>query len=452
MKIKKENSKSIKRRGFLKTSGAAMAGFTIIPNIGLGQNVTELVFAFGPEDAGTVKKLVQNYNNLNRGKVRVTIREMARESDENYRQLVSDFSVESPEIDVLGADIPWTAAFAKNKWVVDVSKRLFNLYRVDDFVEASLNSAGYRFRMWGVPWYTDTGLLYYRKDLLSKSGYTQPPRTWDELKSMAKKVMADSNVPHGFVFQGAEYEGGTANAVEYIWNEGGRVLTGNISVSASFGQSLLDPNVITVNSIDAARGFDVARSMVTDGVTPANVNTMRELESGDIFLKGESVFMRSWPYIYGVLLDDEKSQVKPGQIGIAKLPSGSADKRAYSCLGGWNLMLNAFADDDKQDAAWDFIVYATAAEQQKFMSLDGGFMPTLAALYDDPEITNNVPTVAAGKEIIGSSRVRPVTPFYDQISPRIARVFNRVLTGGMSGDQAVETLQQELITILRRNR
>ena len=86
------------------------------------------------------------------------------------------------------------------------------------------------------------------------------------------------------------------------------------------------------------------------------------------------------------------------------------------------------------------------------MALNGGFLPSLKKLYDDPEIVGKVPVVAAAKDIITKTRVRPITPFYTQISPRIARTFNRVLKNELTGNEAMRKLQKELQTILRKNR
>ena len=59
------------------------------------------------------------------------------------------------------------------------------------------------------------------------SGFSRPPRTYDELKDAARRVQRDFGTRYGFVFQGADYEGGVVNALEYIWNSGGEVLGSN---------------------------------------------------------------------------------------------------------------------------------------------------------------------------------------------------------------------------------
>jgi len=450
----KEHKKPIKRRTFLKLGGTGLAGGLLMPRLvhSKTQELIKLNFLFGPDDSGTIRATINNFNKQNAGSIEVNWIEMSRLSDDYYRQFKSEFTVESASIDVLGADVPWTAAFARNGWVRDITRKFFNEYETKDILESALNSVSYRYKVWGVPWYTDVGMIYYRKDLLAASGYNKPPDTWAELRTMAKKVMQDSKLPFGFVFQGAEYEGAVANALEYIWNSGGRVLTGNISVAGSFGQNIIDPNVITVNSIDAATGFDEAYRMISEGVSPREVANFEELQCSQAFLDGQAIFMRNWPYVYGLLSDTKQSSIRPDQVGVAAIPSTSSSFKQYGCQGGWNLMINRFNDSDKEDAAWTFIKWMTAPKQQRFMAINAGFLPTYQSLYDDQEILRKVPVIALGKDRIKNIRTRPISPFYDQISPRISRTFNRVLKGEITGSEAVAGLEKELRTILRKNR
>ena len=69
--------------------------------------------------------------------------------------------------------------------------------------------------------------MYRRQDLLEEAGFPEPPQTWDELKKQARAVQEAAGTRYGFVFQGADYEGGVVNALEYIWTSSGDVLDGN---------------------------------------------------------------------------------------------------------------------------------------------------------------------------------------------------------------------------------
>lgn len=441
------------RRDFLKVGAMGLAGAAVLgaPAIVKAQPV-DLIFAFGPDETGTLQTLIDAFNQQHEGRIQVRWREMAREADDYFNQMKSDFLAGAADIDVFGGDIIWTAEMAYNNWIQDISKRFYSAYRPTDFVGAALNSTNYSMRIWGVPWYTDAGMLFYRKDLLEASGFEKPPATWDELKNMAKKIQQDSGTQHGFVFQGGDYEGGVVNALEYIWGAGGRLMIASLTFSPSFGvtpTNTIAPNDISVDSPQAANGLDVARSLIAEGVAPEAVTQFREIDATQTFLAGDAVFMRNWPYVYGSLQDPQQSAITPEQVGIAPIPV-STSARSFSCLGGWNLMINAASP--KQDAAWEFIRFATAPEQQKMRALEGGFLPVLRSLYDDPDIQRNTPVVVLGKEAIDNARVRTPSPFYSAMSPRISRAFNLVLRGELTGEQAVKRLARELRNILRRGR
>jgi len=448
------SSSDLDRREFLKTGTLSLAGAaalgTTAPAVHVDTQPTEIIFAFGPDDSGTLQPLIDAFNRKHEGDIRVRWREMARASDAYYRQLVSDFEAGAADMDVFGADVVWTGPLVRRGWIQNITRRFHDAYSPEEFVEPALQSAAYRFRIWGVPWYTDAGVLFYRRDLLSKSGVSEPPSTWGELVSTAQTVQSETGIDHGFVFQGDEYEGGVANAVEYIWSTGGRVMTLQGSTAAVLGQNMIEANQITVDTNRAAAGLDTARGMIEEGITPSDVTTFREEGAWNAFLGGNAVFMRNWPYVYG-LLDSKASQLTADQIGISTLPS-APDHTGYSCLGGWNLMINNRSSDEKQDAAWRFIRYLSAPPQQKRRAIGGGFLPTRPSVYEDPEVKNQAPGISLSRSAVHRARNRPVSPYYMDLSPRIARAYTRTLQGDMTGSEAVSRLADELHTLLRRLR
>ncbi|MGH3089631.1 MAG: extracellular solute-binding protein, partial [Rubrobacteraceae bacterium] len=169
----------------------------------------------------------------------------------------------------------------------------------------------YEGAIYGVPWFTDAGMLYYRRDLLEENGFDNPPETWEELLEMAAQIQENSDVEFGFVFQGANSESGVVNGLEYI---------------NSFGGSALDPDDVTIVTIDSpksAEGLGMERMMVEEGVAPQSVVNYTEEESEGAFLRGDAVFCRNWPYMYAVAGDEEASSIGQDQIGVAPLPRGS---------------------------------------------------------------------------------------------------------------------------------
>jgi multiple sugar transport system substrate-binding protein len=426
--------RGISRRDFLKIGGTGLAGAALLGAAGCGGGgggeSGNIILAMGADRTGTDPALVDKFNQQNKGNFQVTYREMPTSSDQFFDQLRTEFQAGASEIDVIGADVIWPAQFAGNGWILDVSDRFSESER-QKFLQGPIQSLIYEDGIYGIPWFTDSGMLYYRKDLLEQSGISQPPATWADLKEMADQVKQETGTKYGFVFQGAEYEGGVCNGLEYIWTNGGDVLDGN---------------TVVVDSPEAAAGLETEHSMVADGVAPRAVSTYKEPETDPTFLNGDAVFARNWPYMYGLAGSKDYPKVKPEQVGIAALPVGEGGTTA-SALGGWNMVISA--NSQKQDQAWEFAQWMTAPEQQKFRALNG-FLPTRNSLYEDQEILDKVPVIRLGEEALKNSKPRPVSPFYSDMSLKLAEQFNRALKGDVSPEQAVKTLQQELSSIVEQ--
>jgi multiple sugar transport system substrate-binding protein len=423
---------ALSRRDFLKVGGVGLAGVAVLGASGCGgggENSGKVVFT-SLDLAGDIPRLVDRLNEQNKGKFQVAYRAIGLESQEYFDRLKTEFQAGGGETDVIVGNVPWTAEFAENGWIVDVSSR-FPEDEQSKFVNGQIRSLTYQGKIWGVPWSADAGLLFYRNDLLEHSGFSEPPQTWEELKEMAKKVVQDSGTRYGFLFQGANNETGVCNGLEYIWTHGGEVLEGG---------------KVIINSPESVAGLATELSMISDGVTPQAVASYTLGEADAAFLNGDAVFCRNWPYMYGQAGDPEMSKINPEQVGLSQLPVGVGQGPRASCLGGWNMLIDA--SSEMQDEAWEFIQFMTSEESQKVQTLSDSTLPTLNTLYDDREIVEEVPVVALSKEALQTARPRPVSPYYSQMSRTMAQRFNSVLTGATSPGEAVEMLQSELQQII----
>jgi multiple sugar transport system substrate-binding protein len=431
---------NLSRKEFLRLGGAGLAGAAMLGVAGCGggggggAGSNAITFSWGPEETGTLQKVIDRFNEENEDGITVNYREMPADTGQYFDQLRTEFQAGGGDIDVIGADVIWPAQLAANGWLLDLSDRFPEEER-QKFLKAPMEACTWEGKPYAVPWYTDSGMLYYRRDLLEQSGFSEPPKTWEELKEMAQKVQQDSGTKMGFVFQGAEYEGGVCNELEYVWTHGGNALAPN------------DPNKVVIGSPESAAAFATARSMIEDGVAPQSVVNYKEQESQTAFLNGNSVFMRNWPYIYA-LAAEEGSKVKQDQIGVAPIPAGGPGNQSYSTLGGWNFAINA--NSQNPDAAWSFVQYMAAPEQQRIFAVETARIPTLTSLLENEEVAKAVPVIPLAREAIDRTRPRPVSPYYSDMSLKLAEQFNSALKGDVSPEQAVKTLQQEMEQIVEQ--
>jgi multiple sugar transport system substrate-binding protein len=430
-------SRPTNRRQFLIASGgtaAAVSMFGLGACGGSGASKAgsgDVLMNISPDVKAIVAKQIAAFNKQNPDG-RVTTRITPSDTGQAFDQLRTQFQGGGTDIDVIMGDIIWPPQFASNGWISDLSDRFTDADRAK-FIPGVVTGNTFEDKLYGVPWFTDAGFLYYRSDLLEAAGFSEPPKTWDELRMMAAKVQKDAGTDNGFVFTGAQYEGGTVLGIEFIREAGGDILNGDS---------------VIVDSPKAIEGLTIQQSLVSDGIAPKAVANFKEDEASGAFLRGDAVFMRMWPYAYDFLGDKKQSSITAAQVGLAPLPVASQGIAPVNVGGGFNFFINAKAGD--QDAAYRLIQYLTDPAQQKTMALDGSYLPTRAALYDDPQIVKRVPGVRLGKEVVPATTTPPVSPYYSDMSLVMAKAFNGNILSDTTPEETASKLKGELETIIRK--
>ena len=346
-----------------------------------------------------------------------------------YRQL---FAAKSGDIDVLQIDTAWPGILKDH--LQDLKP--FSKGLEDQHFPAIVANNTVSGRLLAMPWYTDAGLLYYRKDLLAK--YKLPvPATWEELTTTAAKVQAGErargdNDFHGYVFQGKAYEGLSCNALEWVSGSGGGTV-----VNAE-GQ-------ITINNAQAAQALNRAASWIGT-ISPVGVLNYEEEEGRGVFQNANALFMRNWPYAWALLQKDD-SLVK-GKVGIAKLPGTPS----AATLGGWHLGVSRYSKNAA--IAADLVMYMTSAQVQKARAIGGSFNPTLPALYKDKDIIAANDFMSSLADVFANSVARPTTATglkYPPVSQSFYNAAHEVMSKRTTGEEAVKKLESRLKQIRRKH-
>jgi trehalose/maltose transport system substrate-binding protein len=334
-------------------------------------------------------------------------------------------------------DVIWPGIMAPH--AVDLNKTLRE--HAAQHFEAIVKNNTVKEKLVGVPWYTDAGLLYYRTDLLKKYGYEKPPETWAQLQEMAKKVQDGERAAGnpdfwGFVWQGAAYEGLTCDALEWQVSNGG----GNI----------IEPDGnITVNNPQTIAAFERAKGWINT-ISPPGVTTYKEEDARNVWQGGNAAFMRNWPYAYAAGQGAD-SKIKD-KFDVTSLPKGDGDKaRNAATLGGWQMMANSYST--KQEAAVEWVKFLTHKDVEKSRAIERSNLPTIASLYDDPDVLKANPFYARLKPVFqGGAVPRPSTvsaDLYNDVSVAYFTNVNQILTGQKDAKTAVAAIETELKRIMR---
>jgi len=335
----------------------------------------------------------------------------------------------SSVVDVFLVDVIWQGIAAPH--AADL-KKFIKPDIISAFFPRSIENNTVNGRLVSMPWFIDVGLLYYRTDLLQKYGYSSPPKTWEELTEMAKKIQDGERAAgnpdfQGFVFQGKSSESLTCDAVEWIDSYG--------------GGTVVDPDKsITINNPNAIKALQTAKSWVGT-ISPTAVTTYGEEEARNIWQSGNAAFMRNWPYAYP-LGEDPKSPIA-GKFDVIALPKGGENGKNAACLGGWQLMISAYSR--VPNASADLIRYLVSAEIQKKHAIELGLLPTLQDLYNDPDLQQKIPWFKNAPDILANTVARPSTvagASYNQLSQGLFENVNKILNGEESAEDGVLQIER----------
>jgi trehalose/maltose transport system substrate-binding protein len=232
-----------------------------------------------------------------------------------YRRLLQE-GVGTP--DVYGIDVIWPGI--ESDHLVDL--RPYFTSELRPIASAMLANYTDRGRLIAMPYHLNTGVLYYRTDLLRRYGYHGPPRTWDELERMALRIQTGERARGeknfwGFVWPGGAPEALTCNALEWQVDSGG-------------GQIIEADKKISVNNPRAIRAWERAAHWV-GWISPPSVISYGELDAFNVFwVSGTAAFARGWSY-----WDYQKQTPFLDRAGVASVPGGVSARVAV--LGGSGL-------------------------------------------------------------------------------------------------------------------
>jgi multiple sugar transport system substrate-binding protein len=369
----------------------------------------DVTWCIGKDTSGAFGTVVDNFNKANPD-ANVKLLELPEDAGEQRRLQIQRLEAENAECDVLGMDVIWTAEYAAQGWLLDVSD--FISENGDQFIESTVATTEYEGKNYAVPFNSNAGFIYYRSDEVDAA-----PEDWETLYEQA----AQGN---GVVYQGFRYEGLTVNFLELLYSAGGTVISE-------------DGKEATADSQEVKDALKFMADGIKNGAAPKAVTTYKEEESRRAFESGNATFMRNWPYAYALGKDSKIAD----NFEITTFP-GYAGNEGAGVLGGYDLAISAFSKNPEGSLA--FIEFATGEDQQKLMATEASLPPTLSAVYDDPEVKKAMPFAEELRTAIEQAQPRPVSPVYPQISEAIYNNVFAALQGDMSPDEASTKMNEEI--------
>jgi multiple sugar transport system substrate-binding protein len=391
-------------------STGATEGAKVIDPKSMENAKGNVTVCMGKDTGGDVTAAIKAFNAQNNG-VTAKILEFSTSADEQRQQFVQRQEAKSGECDVFSSDVIWTAEFASQKWLYDLTPYVET--RKDELIEATLETVNYDGKYWGMPQQTDAAFLYYRTDQVKEK-----PTTWQQVYEIA-----DQN--DGIVYQGAPYEGLTCDFLEIAFAAGGEILNEDGSKSV-------------INSPENVKALQFMVDGVKNGIAARGVTTYMEEESRRYFESGKATFMRNWPYAFAL---GKKAKAIEGKFDVMPFPEFEGGGKA-GILGGHNQVVSVHSKNPGGALKW--IDYITGTENQKRQFLTASQSPTLKAIYDDPEVQETYEFASTLRDAISQAKSRPVSPVYPQVSQAIYNNVNEALAGRVSPEDALKKAQSEM--------
>jgi multiple sugar transport system substrate-binding protein len=397
-------------------SSGSTSGAKVIDVASMDSAKGDVTYCTGKDTSGDLITGIEEFNKANPG-LNAKLVEFPTDAQQQHDQFAQRQRAKSGDCDAFESDVVWTAEFASQKWLYDMTPYVDK--RKADFIPSTLESITYDGKSWGAPRATDTGLLFYRTDQAKTA-----PATWQELY----KTAATTN-PKGIAYQGAAYEGLTCDFLEVAFAAGGKVLSD-------------DGKKSEINSPENLKALQLMIDGIKTGAAPKAVTTMMEEPARLAWEAGKVSFMRNWPYAYSL---SQKAPKLKGKFDVAPLPSFEGAGKA-GILGGHNSVISAYAKNP--GGALKLIDFLTSKERLTVNATKYSKAPTIASVYDDPAVKKAIPFAADMKAAVEQAKSRPVSPVYPQISEAIFKNVNAALSGSMSPQDALKKADSDIARAL----
>ncbi|MEA5581017.1 ABC transporter substrate-binding protein [Nodularia harveyana UHCC-0300] len=276
--------------------------------------------------------------------------------------------------------------------------------------------------LWSVPLYTSNLGIFYRPQLFQKAGITQTPKTWSELREVAKKLTIDKDgngkpEQYGILLPLGKGEWTVFNWFPFLWSAGGEIVTDN------------RPNLTTEAAVTALQFW---QDLITDG--SAKLSAPERGYEEDDFIAGRVAMQITGPWTY-IMKSDVDYQVFP-------MPGNVTEATA---IGDGNLYLMK-TTPAREEAALKFLEFVLSEEFQTEWSIGTGFLPVNLKSIASPafqQLIQEKPVLKVFLDQMPVARGRPIIAGYSSLSDSLGRAIEATLLGE-SPEKALQTAQNRL--------
>jgi multiple sugar transport system substrate-binding protein len=364
---------------------------------------------------------------------------------ENLPKLMEQFKQANPGVNVTVTPIPWDSAHSKFTTAITANTlpdaamvgttwmgEFADLGALDPTPQGFDNSGFYPGALdttkvggtqYGVPWYVETRLVFYRKDLAAKAGFSTPPTDWDGLKAMAKAMKDKAGAKYGINLQ----PGGTGSwqtVMPFAWSAGANITSG-------------DQKSFTFDTPQMQEGLKYYQSFFTDKLAGTDLPpNQTEAE----FVNGQVPMFISGPWMAGSVAKAGGDKIKPN-IGVFQLPK---NKTATSFVGGSDFVV--FKSSKNKDSAWKLVKWLSDAKTQASWFKMSSDLPAVKSAWQDPSIASDPLLPVFGKQL-DDAKAPPAIVNWEQIAAQFDTEVEKMTKAGQSPADTAKAIQTKATQI-----
>jgi multiple sugar transport system substrate-binding protein len=373
----------------------------------------------------------------------ITVWAMGTEG-EKLAAFAKQFTAENPDAKVNVTAVPWDAAHQKiasaiaAKQTPDVSMigttdqgefaktgaldpTPADLFKKADYFPGAWDTTVVDGTSFAVPWYVETRGVYYRKDLAAKAGFPDGPKSWDDLKAMAKAMQTKAGAKWGINLQPGK-TGSWQSVLPFAWSAGADIAAG--------GKYTFDTPEMTA-------GLAYYQSFFKEKIAPTDL-AQGALEPA--FVKGQIGAFMSGPWHVGILADQGGPSFKD-KYAVAPMP---ADKSSTSFIGGSNFAV--FKNAKNRDAAWKFLAWLSQPQIQVKWYQTVSDLPAVQSAWNDPALASD-PTLKVFGVQLKSAKAPPAYPTWNQVAATFDTEVEKVCVAGEDPGTAMKNVQNQASSI-----
>jgi multiple sugar transport system substrate-binding protein len=380
---------------------------------------------------------------------------------EMVRQLIPEFERANPGIRVIVQQMPWTAAHEKlltafagestpdvsqlgNTWLPEFSVlnalepldpfvRQSRIVHLDDYFDGVLKTNRIDSSLYGIPWYVDTRVIFYRRDLLRQAGYTEPPTTWQEMLRLCeiiqRKGREEGRKQYPFFLPTNEWVPAIALGAQY----GGDFLRDDNTRGNFSGPKF-------------RKSFELLASFYEKEFSPSGQQLITNLYNS--FSDGLIAMYITGPWNVG----EFGRRIAPGlqnEWMTAPLPSMDTTYPGVSLPLGTSLAI--FRQSRHKQAAWKLVEFLASREQSIAFYRITGNLPPRKSAWEDSSLAHN-PYIRAFYRQMQRLEPLPPVPEWEQIAIKLQLYVEYIATKTLTVDEALSRFDKEVDQMLAKRR